>query len=99
MLPDVGDPGLSAVVPAGKSKYPVDELVWSDTAVGVTDTVVHALSPRRNVDDDAVPVGLMTASVPKPKVVLCAAASASSNNALPVKHIWLTKTTYALGYS
>ncbi len=25
--PDVGDPGLCAVVPAGKSKYPVDELV------------------------------------------------------------------------
>jgi len=33
-MPVAGEPGLCAVVPTGKSKYPVDELLWSDTAAG-----------------------------------------------------------------
>jgi hypothetical protein len=34
-MPVAGEAGRCAVVPAGKSRYPVDVLAWSLTAAGV----------------------------------------------------------------
>jgi hypothetical protein len=41
VAPFVGDAGLWAVVPEGKSKYPVDVFTWSLTAAGVTDAAAE----------------------------------------------------------
>jgi hypothetical protein len=38
--------------------YPVLVFDWSDTAVGVTATTCHELSPRKKVDDEGVPLAL-----------------------------------------
>jgi hypothetical protein len=45
--PTAGVPGLCAVVPEGKPKYPVDVFAWSETEVGVADTVAQVWSPRK----------------------------------------------------
>jgi hypothetical protein len=74
--------GLCAVVPDGNAKKSVALFAWLDTAVGVTDTVCQELSPRKKLEEDAVPVGLTVASVPNPKLVRAVDALARSDRLL-----------------